>query len=316
MNKYILLSQPTASGSFTEASQEELRVLVAIMEAREPLSAEQITETARVSTARAKGAIAFWEAEGVIAKAEHQSIIDEFPERLRAGEITEEPAVSVAQSIRDENLRGLFEEFAIISEKPALTQNEIKILAALVTQYALTEEYLLELSAHLKSKSKLTAALLRDRATELISRGIDNTEALSVYIKDMERRSASEQEFRRLLGLYNRTLSEKEQQLFTKWGDEFGYSTTIVGEAYSITVLNTGKLSLPYMDKVLSAWHEAGCKTLEECRAVNAQKSAEEKKNTERKRTKSEAPKPRYGDFDVNDAFAKALERSYNTDKK
>ena len=65
------------------------------------------------------------------------------------------------------------------------------------------------------------------------------------------------------------------------------------------------------MDKILTAWHEAGCKTLAECVAHQGEQksTAEEPKRAK----KSEAPKLRYGDFDIDDAFQKALNRSYGT---
>jgi DNA replication protein DnaD len=69
------------------------------------------------------------------------------------------------------------------------------------------------------------------------------------------------------------------------------------------------------MDKVLSGWHAKGLSTLEECRAANSvSKAAAEKPTPTRPKAKSKPEKPRYGDFDVNDAFAKALERSYGED--
>ena len=115
---------------------------------------------------------------------------------------------------------------------------------------------------------------------------------------------------------FNSYLALAERESFRKWTNDFGYSTVIIGEAYSICVLNTGRLSVSYMDKVLTGWHAKGLTTLDECRAANAvmKAGAAEKPRPERPKTKSKPEQPRYGDFDVNDAFAKALERSYGED--
>ncbi len=312
MKKYKFISRPTSAVGFKDASTEELRVLVAIMESNSGIEEADIISLADVTVSRAKSALAFWEAEGVVIGFEDGGITEEFSERLHQGELFEEDSVEVAQSIRNENLAGLFEECAKMIEKPVLTTTEIKCIAALVTQYGLSEDYILELAAALKGHGKLTVNKIRDRALSLVAKGIDNTESLGVYLRENEGRASSEMEFRKLLGIYDRKLSEAESRVFAKWADEFGYSTVIVGEAYNLSVMNTGKLSIPYMDKVLTSWYVAGCKTVEECLAVNAQKSADEKTKTagERQKPKTEAPKPRYGDFDINDAFAKALERS------
>lgn len=316
MNKYKYLDTSSASSksSFTEASLEELRVLVTVMEAASPLTSDEIAKIAGVSASRAKAAVAFWESEEVISTCEDQLITHEFAERVLPGEIEDLPATRVAKSIRDQGLADLCQECAALLGKPVLTTEEIKNVTALVTQYALTPDYLLTLAAYLASKHKITVARLRDKAISLANKGIDTTEALEVYIKDREEQNDSELEFRRLLGIYNRATTSAERKAFNKWADEFGYSVAVVGEAYSICVSNTGSFSLPYMDKILCAWHEAGCKTVEECRAyVAQQKTPEKKENAEpkRKRSKSDPPKPRYGDFDVNDAFSAALARSY-----
>ena len=73
------------------------------------------------------------------------------------------------------------------------------------------------------------------------------------------------------------------------------------------------------MDTLLSAWHKAGCKTIEECRGANAshkaQGDSEANEKTQRKRTKTEPEKPRYGDFNVKEAFKHALSRSFGDDE-
>ena len=71
------------------------------------------------------------------------------------------------------------------------------------------------------------------------------------------------------------------------------------------------------MDKVLTHWHEVGCKTLDECIRLNEREHAQ--MDAERQAPKPPSiprkkPTPRYGDFDVNDAFEKALLRSYGED--
>ncbi len=317
MKRYKCICRPSSAQGFSEASREELSVLITVMEATEPVDEGDIPSLAGVSAARAKSALAFWEAEGVISECECDGIIDEFAERDRPDEIREVESRIVAKNIRDENLKGLLEEIAAMLERPTLTDPEIKDIVGLVTQLALTEDYILELAAHIRAKGALTVNKLRYKAIELVKKGIDNSEALGVYLNECEKRHPCEMEFRKLLGIYERKLSDAERTMFIKWADEFGYSTAIVGEAYSIATLGTGKLSLAYMDKVLTAWHEAGCKTVEECRAAHALKSSEEKpKPAPQRKSRSEAPKPRYGDFDINDAFSKALERSYSTDKK
>lgn len=315
----------TKKEAFTEASREELRVLIAIIEADgKPLSTSELAAASGVSEARTKSAVALWEAEGVISVSENQSnIVYEFEETISHGEISEVAAVSVAKSVRDNNLECVLRECAKIMNRPSLSTYEIKNISALYTQYSLSAEYILTLAAHLAVHTKkLTSVRLRDKAIELVEMGCDDAERLSVYIEDAESSSGDEWEMKRLFGIYNRNLTKSEKNYFKRWTEELGYFSEIISEAFDIAVLNTGKASLPYIDKILTAWHGAGCKTAAECKAYSDRdkKSAANdrgaKKSSAEGKRKPEPKPPKYGNFDPNEAFLAALERSYSADDK
>ena len=139
-------------------------------------------------------------------------------------------------------------------------------------------------------------------------------EALCVYIEDAKSENGTDKEFRRLFGIWNRKLSRADREYFRRWSEDFGYSTEIVGEAYGIMTANnaSGGVSLKYIDTILTHWHEAGCKTVAQCRAEEERSRAEkaEKNGGKIGRKKPEA-KPKFVDFDVEDAFQRALQRSY-----
>jgi DnaD/phage-associated family protein len=317
INYRINLLRITASPTFKEASKEELRTLVALIEFDGKTDdAQELSEAAGISLARCKSALAFWEESGVIREDDGSpSITDEFEERLVRGEIEEVPAVEVAESIRNEDLASMIEECAIQLGQACLSNTEVKDLTALHTQYALSPEYVATLAAYKARKGKTTVKRICDEAIRLSGKGIDNLEALESYIKSVEESSGSEWEIRRVMGIYNRNLSPSERGYFKKWSEDFGYSTAIVTEAYDISVLNTGSGKLSYMDKILTDWHDAGCRTVSECKARSeAEKAKLSNNNQSKKKSKTEAPTPRYGNFDVNEAFMNALERSFKSD--
>ena len=322
----------TDKSEFTEASREELRVLLALIEANGRFSSEEeLAKKAATSKARAVSSLVFWEEAGVITPREkgaeaienltRPTITEEFEERIELGEISEESAVKVAKDIRDNGLSELLNECALIMEKPTLSTAEAKQICAIYTQYALGEEYIITLAAYIAQKGKLTAQRLVIEAERLVKRGIDCVEALEKYIIEKDKESGAGWEFKHLLGIYNRNLSKSEQEYVNKWYYEYGFSEEIIGIAFDITVVNTaGKVSLPYMDKLLTHWNECGCKTADDCNNLIERERTEKKvsEKAEEKVKKASAPKkqtPRYGDFDVNDAFKKALQRSYG-DKK
>ena len=307
----------TGKPALMEASKEELRVLLLLVESGGRVDClADMAKAAGISEARLKSALAFWEESGVITPRENgaPAIIEEFEEKLRAGEIDEVESVKVAESIRDDSLAFMIDECARIMGQACLSNADVKTLTALHTQYALSPEYIAVLAAYLATKGSLTVKRLSNKAIGLVNSGITEVESLDAYIKECEKSSGVEWEFRRLLGIFGRTLSPSERGYFKKWSEEYGYSVAIVTEAYDIAVLNTrtGRGDLRYMDSLLTSWHEAGCKTVSQCRAHSeARRTAESKSDEPKKRAKTEAPTPRYGNFDVNDAFKEALERSY-----
>jgi DnaD/phage-associated family protein len=309
---FKLLENP----AFLDASRDELRVLVALI-ANKNLSADEISLICGISHARASSAISFWSDIGVLSENGEPTITEEFEERLRRGEIIEESSKKVAGDIRDMGLKNVIDECARLMNKAALSSNEIKKIAALRTQYALSDEYILVLAAHLSDKNKLTATRLVDKALELVGKEIDTAEALETHIKICESENGIIRELKSVLSMNGRNLSPREKELLTKWSKDYGYFTEIVSYAYNICVDNIHVVRLSYIDRVLTTWYESGCRTISECRA----KSEELKFDFSKKRAKpgsaKKAPeKSRYGDFDVKDAFKRALERSYGKDDK
>ena len=311
----------TVAEAFTEASREELRVLLAIIAEGGKIESEAaLAKAAGVSRGRACSSIVFWEEAGVIAERDGApTITEEFEQRVELGKLDTGTAIGAAKSVRDNELAALISECATLMQRPALNTEEIKIINALYTQYALDEEYIITLAAHINDKGKLTATRLGTEAERLVKRGIDTAEKLVGYIEEKANETNDEWEFRHLLGIYNRTLTKSEQDYVKRWYGEFGFGEDIIGEAYDISVRNTGKLSLPYMDALLTPWHEGGCKTLEDCRAAierdKAARAVEEKQKMPPKMPRTPKTTPRYGNFDPLEAFEAALKRSYGDEK-
>ena len=303
--------------AFCEASREELRVLLALIEKNGmAFDMDEIASLSKTSKTRAASALVFWEEAGVIRKST-PTITEEFEERLKLGEIREESAKDVAKHIRNSGLADMITECAALMKRSALNSAEIKQLTALNEQYALSEEFILTLAAYLSERGRLTVTKLVNKAIKLTEREIDNPKALEAYIIERESESEAEREFRKLFGIYGRAPSKTEKECFKKWSKDYGYFTEIVGEAYDIAVTNATRGHISYADKLLSRWFETGCRTLADCKLRYEADEAEKKaKKQAEKEPKLKKKTERYGDFDAEEAFLKALERSYGEDSK
>lgn len=308
---------------FADASADELRVLLTLVALGGRVSGvDELAVKAGVSRTRCAAALALWQESGAITGGGEDNVVDEFCESVTDEEAISDSSERVSREIRDLGLKELIEECAAIMERPALSSTEIKQIASLVTKYALSTEYIITLAAHLASKRRLDVTRLVNKAVKLVEKnGIDTVEELERYIKNEEERCDAEWEYCSVLGIH-RALSKDEKKCFRIWCDTYGYSAVIVEEAYNVCVRCTGKYSVSYIHKVLTAWHEAGCKTLEECIANSeigraaAQKKTKGGKNAARGSTDGDNT-PKYSGFNADDALMKALERSYGiTDDK
>ena len=307
----------TSLECFKDASKDEIKVLVALAAlGTESTTAEELADEIGISKARVAAAIALFEESGVIARCETGIYAEvEYEFEPKKSESKSDSKLEVARSIRDNDLYEMNVELENIFEK-TLEVREIERLTSLYTKKGLSIPYILTLTVHLKDVSQvLSVEKVVREATKLIDKGISTLEELEVYIKEKTEEVAGEMEMRHLLGIRGRTLTKTEREFFKKWLHDYGYSITIIGEAYDITVNATGDKSVSYMDKILTTWHEAGCTTLEECRAkvmMRKQENAKNVKNSGQKSKKNiEAETPKYTDFNSEDALLRALERSY-----
>lgn len=306
---------------FADATKEELRVLLAIIsQGGKVESPEKLAQLAHTSKARATASLAFWEEAGVINEngAEEPTVSVEY----ESDDTPEESAAAVAKKIKDEGLASLISECARIMDKPMLSTAETKKIVNIYSQYNLNEEYIITLAAYLKERNRLTANRLADEAESLSGKGITCTEDLEIYIEKNAKLSYAEWQYKRVIGIFGRALSPVESEMADRWFNTYAYSEQIVKIAFGIATKNNIKLEISYMDAIIKSWYEKGCKTIADCNAENEKFLLERKsknaptadsnqaEGASRRRQKE---KPRYGDFDVNDAFKKALERSYGS---
>lgn len=299
--------------AFADASREELKVLVALIAGA---GADELPSLLGISSARSASSVSLWRESGVLTEEELVKV--EF-DTEKNDEIEEEPASLVAKDIRDKGLAMLVNEVARLLGRPALSTASVKKIVALHTEYALSEEYILTLAAHLCDTGKLTVTRLVSEAIKLVEKGIDTADDLLVYTERQRNMTDAEARLRRIIGIYNRNLTQSEKEYFNKWVNEYLFSEEIIGEAFDITVNNTKGYSASYMDAILTRWHECGCKTLAECiarsetdKAAIDEEKARERESRKKAREGAETT-PRYGAFDAEEALAMALKRSYGS---
>ena len=106
----------------------------------------------------------------------------------------------------------------------------------------------------------------------------------------------------------------KQKEFIHTWSEEWGFGEEMIMLAYDITINSTGKLSFPYMNKILESWRAEGISTAEGVR----RKQEEYKTQNPRKigfptrpaaKNAGQSGQP---SFDVNEIMAQIHNRSEN----
>ena len=304
----ISIEKLCKSEDFLSASKEELRALVVLLRTGK-IPAEKLSEYASISVARAKSALILWDEVDILEPVSQGKIEDVYPERLTETGVVEEDRRVVAKTIRSEELSGLLEECAKLLCKPTLNDLEVKVITGLYSQYGLSEEYLLTLLSDIVSRStKPTVKKLEMEAIRHLSNGLDTPEALSEFFHHRDNVTKGDRVVRYALSL-SRSLSPTEKKLAERWVCEYGYGEDMILLAYDFATASTTTPTLKYLDPILTAWHENGIRTESEAREFRERNKGEKSSKKEPKKAKKEPV--RYGNFDPEEAFRRALERSY-----
>ncbi len=134
---------------------------------------------------------------------------------------------------------------------------------------------------------------------------IDSLEGAMEYIEEHSVINETWNKLRSLTDITNRTPTAKQRGYLVKWVKEYGYNADMIYYAYEECIDRTGKMSMPYMDKIISNWHQSGVKNptdiqKEKARWAESQQSRHGKGDAKKVPPKAESD----ASYDL-DAFAK-----------
>ncbi len=289
-----------------EASGDDLRVLLVLLERGGRASVEELSDLVGCSAGRVLASIDYWIEGGILCKGETPK--KSAPLRS-ASELSDVTGEEVAEIVSRRGLSGLIDEAQAIYGK-VFNTSEISVIAGLSEQLELEDGYILLLLSYCIRRGKRSLRYAEKTAFSLYESGIDTLPMLEEHIRRRELAASGIGVLRRMFGIGERALTKREEDAFTRWLAEWGYSTDAVGIAYDITVNTSGKASVAYADKILAKWYAAGCRTEDQIEAFIAR----EKQGFSSKTPAKKADKPKVdgiGSFDTDEFFLKALERSY-----
>lgn len=108
-----------------------------------------------------------------------------------------------------------------------------------------------------------SARFIEKEAYAWVNREIMTLEQAEEYIRAKRQRRSLVGSAKAALGISGRELSASEEKLISSWLD-MGFDESVIALAYDRTVLNTGGLKWPYMNKILQSWQGKDLHTVED----------------------------------------------------
>ena len=187
----------------------------------------------------------------------------------------EPPAYSEQDVMRamdsDSSFRLLYGEVQRLLGR-SLNTEELKILLSFVRSLGLPGAVISVLVCYCRDRARQKGSLrnpslrtIEKEAYSWAEQGIDTLEEAAAYIHTQNLRSSRIAGLMRLLQIRGRSLTQAEERYAKSWLD-MGFPDEVITMAYEKTCLNTGSLNWNYMNKILTGWHSAGLKTVEQIR--------------------------------------------------
>ena len=180
--------------------------------------------------------------------------------------------------------------------KKTLSQREITAIYNFMDWYSMSGEMVLVLLEYCLNAEKTSFAYIEKVAASWNEQGITTLEAAAKVLNRSIKENKIQNKCKKLFGI-DRALSGTEAKYISSWSLDMGMSEAMIKSAYERTVNNTGKLSFPYMNTIIKAWHEKGIKTVSQI----------DQKDTKRTVKKGSA------DYELDEMAA--IERRYRLEK-
>ena len=270
----------------------------------------------------------YWRDVGVVELSENRVYFSDLAPAPFAPQ-TAQPAIQEAEAPESDSTRPgyapgqaaraisensmLLETFSLAQEilgKP-LNPTDTETLYWFYDGLKFSPEVILMLLEYCVSKEKRRMSYIEKVAISWHENGITSMEAVDAFIQKETEHSGYVYSIRKILGITDRALSPSEEQFINRWHDMYKMEEDMISFAYDQCIMQTAKLSFPYMEKILERWYKQGIHTIEHARKDNLEFKGTQENNP---------PVKNSGSFDVysdsydHDSLEALTRKKYNED--
>lgn len=143
------------------------------------------------------------------------------------------------------------------------------LLLTITDDYGLPAEVTVMLLHYAQEVGRTSTTYIDTVARDWAESSIFSIEAAEAKLQQLTRSRLAWGKVSSAAGLVKRSPSKSEEEKACRWVYDWSFSPEMLRAAYDACVDHTGKFSAPYMDRVLTGWHNAGVRNLQELDAYN-----------------------------------------------
>lgn len=189
------------------------------------------------------------------------------------------------------------------------------VLIMMYDSYGLPVEVILMAIEYAVSQGKASFSNIAKIGKRWSELEIDTLEGAMEYIEEHNVVNEVWHKLRLLTDISNKRPTQKQFGYLTAWVKQYGYDANMIFYAYEECVDRTGKMSMPYMDKIISAWYQNGVKTPLDIEAQR-QKWIDSKARTGKKEKDKPQHEQREASYDIDRFLQKSVDLVYDKNDK
>ena len=286
-NRIFAVPYSVADNLIKLASGDFIKVLLVLLSrADQELSNKELCDLSGVSLDNVNDAVLFWVDKGILsanesALAPSNNINTSAPfvetKEIRKQKTKKESSVKIKSnapvrltgSELSKRINKTVELKWLIGETEKmfgrfLTPIETSTLVSMFDYANMPADLIVMIIEYCVSIDRANLRFIEKTAYSWLDLGIDDHKKVENHITELVTNRNNESLIKTAFGIWDRNLSSKEKEFISVWMNEWEFSVEMIKLAYEMTIDNTGKLSFPYINKILIKWHDSSISTTDQ----------------------------------------------------
>lgn len=151
-----------------------------------------------------------------------------------------------------------------------LTPADVQTLYWFYDELKFSPEVILMLLEHCVDSDKRNMNYIEKVAISWHQKGINTLEKAEKFIEHEPKKDKAYATLKKIFGISDRPLASIEENYLDTWMDEYEMSEDMIALAYEYCIIQTNKLSFPYIDKIIKRWYAQDIHTVPDAERDNA----------------------------------------------